>query len=935
MNYFINRFGQEMDENCHLVIASRSLLSLPDLPIMVGRSQVMGLGFEELVFSPPEIQALLQRNYNQSISSEEANKLVRETEGWITGLLLSAETMWKGMADKVRVARVSGVNVYDYLAQQVLDQQPQQVRGFLLQTSLLEEFNAQLCQTVFGQAPEGTIWTQLIDTVLHHNLFVQPVENGGTWLRYHHLFRDFLQEQFSKEQPVEERRILRRLVEVYSERKEWEKAYDICQRIDNDDEIVIDLIEQAITPMGRAGQIKTLGAWCDSLPSDALTSRPFLAASFGSIVLNFGEAEKALSLLKPAEKALRNGNDYVLLARTLTWEAYAYLNLGEYQTALEFVEEALDLAEHNESPHIAHAEASKVKGLILNWIGQASESVSWLTQSLDLYRTLDDEVNAASVQLSLGLVYMNTGRQSQALLHYQHALSFWRQSNNIAKQATLLNNMGVSHHLGGDLLQAKICFDEALESARQSGLLRAEAFILTSMGDLYIDLCFLDAAWEQYQQARQIAQQLDARFLLLYLCLAEVKILRSRGDFADAQQALSRIEKLAHESHSSYESSLWALEKGCLLVALEDAEEAIPYLNKATQKFSNGGYPREVALSSLYSALASRLLGEKEIVLKNLRQAARAASELESLYPIAAAGQKAIEVIEDFKDEAEIGEFIQCLLKQVDDIDRDKPRLRRLIREQDGHSSLSPPVLNIQAFGEMRVELNGESITIPEWANQRMVRELFFLLLENPKGMTKEAISDTLWPGGELHLLQRRFNNVIYRLRRSLGKETVFLDQSSGRYQFKWGMDYCYDVESFRTKLEQAREEQDPELKISLCKEAIDLYRGSYFPKAEGIWAVPIREDLKRIYLEATLQVAEFHFHKKDYGETLIYSARIFSEEPCHESTHCLVMRVHAARGDRPGVATQFHRCEEALQLQLGVRPLPETEFLFSQLMGE
>ena len=82
---FLNRFVQEVDETCHTVVSSRTLLTLPDLPLMVARSQVGGLGFEELAFRYDEIQALVLQNYHLTIPESEAVELTRETEGWITG----------------------------------------------------------------------------------------------------------------------------------------------------------------------------------------------------------------------------------------------------------------------------------------------------------------------------------------------------------------------------------------------------------------------------------------------------------------------------------------------------------------------------------------------------------------------------------------------------------------------------------------------------------------------------------------------------------------------------------------------------------------------------------------------------------------------------------------------------------------------------------
>ncbi|MDF1515667.1 MAG: hypothetical protein P1S60_17805, partial [Anaerolineae bacterium] len=188
---FISSFVQQVDENCHLVMASRTLPSLPEMPLMVARSQAGGLGFEELAFTRGEIKALALQNYHLDLPEAEAEALVNETEGWITGVLLSTQPTWQGIADRIRGIRSTGTELNDYMQQQVLDKQPSAVQDFLLKTSLLEEFNAALCKAVFGGTQD---WQNLMNSTQHSNLFVLSVGKDGSWLRYHHLFLQFLQD---------------------------------------------------------------------------------------------------------------------------------------------------------------------------------------------------------------------------------------------------------------------------------------------------------------------------------------------------------------------------------------------------------------------------------------------------------------------------------------------------------------------------------------------------------------------------------------------------------------------------------------------------------------------------------------------------------------------------------------------------------------------
>jgi LuxR family maltose regulon positive regulatory protein len=112
---FITRFARLMHENCHLILCSRTLPELPDLPLLVARDEVGGLDFADLAFRAEEIQALLAQNQELNLSDDEARRLEEATEGWITGIQFADVNSLRAGRSPFHTTRVMGVSVFDYL----------------------------------------------------------------------------------------------------------------------------------------------------------------------------------------------------------------------------------------------------------------------------------------------------------------------------------------------------------------------------------------------------------------------------------------------------------------------------------------------------------------------------------------------------------------------------------------------------------------------------------------------------------------------------------------------------------------------------------------------------------------------------------------------------------------------------------------------------
>lgn len=934
VNEFINQFLQRVDDNCHLIVSSRRLLTLADMPLLVARNQVGGISFEEISFTADEIQDLLLKNYHLTISDKAAEDITEQTEGWITGLLLSTQLLDDQIGERIRTAKVSGVNLYDYMAQQVFDQQPLDVQNFLLRTAVLEEFNATSCRNVIGKALSiEEPWQELMDKITTRNLFVQPVGEGQEfWLRYHHLFRDFLQTRMNKERPEETRAITIALAEDYAAHEDWEQAFMFLKQVKAVDEMV-RLVERAGPSMVTGGKLVTLKEWLAALPPDLVTSRPSFLSLQAAIMMSSGEVNQSIHLLSDVIKRLKEAkepDDIEVLALSYIRRTAAYRMVGDYTKSLEDSRTVIGLLEDQSDFGQIRAEAYRNLGVTYYLKGDIKEALDNLKNSLRLFESYDDQQNIPKLLFNIGLMHVVLGDYVRAELLYQEALDYWKSGGNLAWASELINNLGFLQHLHGDYEEAASNFERAIDYARISVTPRAESLSLASLGDLYRDLDANQEALDVYRQANAIARQMDDGYLLFYLDMAEGILYRIAGDYAKADSSFTTARKKAEDSNSPYNTSLLSLEKALLQLAQGQYQKAYDAAENAYIYFKSEGNQNESLRSAFCCTLALAARGERDQALDYLAPVLPSLLENSYATPLIVQAREFKEILRSITGKHELKRQFNRILERVETFEEKLPATRRKIRQQATLVPFAPPRMIIQSFGKAQVHLNNRLVSNSDWQTQTS-RDMYFLFLAHPEGLTKEQVGLYFWPDATTDELKLRFKNSLYRLRRAVGRQAILLQDDY--YQFNWSLDYEYDVETFTQAIERSQKAKDVREKIQLLKAAVEAYKGEYLSEIEEIWAITDRQRYYQMYLDALMRLAAMYMERKAYKTALRYCYQALTEDACLEDAHRLAMRIHAATGNRAAIVRQYERCRVALIKEINAPPSQQTRDLYDTLI--
>jgi ATP-dependent transcriptional regulator len=256
-----------LPDNLHIVISTRVDPPWP-LARWRARNQLVEIRAADLRFTAEETTIFLNQVMGLNLSAEDVSALEARTEGWIASLQLAALSM-RGRADVtgfIKAFTGSHVYVAEYLIEEVLEHQAQDVKTFLLQTSILERLDSRLCDAVSERPDSQTMLRNLYQA----NLFLLPLDDEGRWFRYHQLFADLLKARLQQTLPAEAIAGLHRRAAHWYEQADM-MGEAISHAISAGDySCAVNLIEEVALPMILKAHFRTVEDWLAAIPPEFL-----------------------------------------------------------------------------------------------------------------------------------------------------------------------------------------------------------------------------------------------------------------------------------------------------------------------------------------------------------------------------------------------------------------------------------------------------------------------------------------------------------------------------------------------------------------------------------------------------------------------------------------------------------------------------------------
>ncbi len=961
-----------------LILASRSQPPLTMLARLRVEGRLVELDEADLRFTPAETQSFLAAG-GFVLEEEAVRRIVARTEGWPAALRLLCQTaQHTPHADLLTLLERIGAErpLFDYLAGQVLERQPESIQNFLRRTSLLPYLSAELCNAYLDINHAAA----LLDELERRHMFIARLDEApGRRYRYHALFQEFLRrclEHVEGAAAVNNWR--RRAAACLLERPTFDEAAAAIDHLlaARDWTSAANAIESMAQRLD-VGQFSRMEPWFGLVPPEVMAARPGLLLALGLLRVEQGRWNEALEALAQAEQLSRaeGGSDF--LVQVWFQQAWAHFRLGHYAQTQSLCQQTLAYLHSVGAEYRLRdqARAYNLLGGCYTETDDLARGEQCLQQTLRLYRQLGDRLfEAVTLTNTAGNIYVIQGRLAEAV---ELGLQAQRILDELGSYRVcyVLTALGSAYRLRGEYAAARATLERQLHltDVHQDRMMRGYA--LHSLGHLHREQGHWEAARACYDEARLLGEELQEPFVLFEPRLGLALLALAEGDLRAAQRHGQAALQQARAVSNRHQEGVALTALGLVADQQGNAPQAEAHWRDALRLFEALGANYDRATLHLYLADLCRREGRGEEAIWHLGQALELSStygydflftgrERRRALPLLVAalgqtggvldtlqvseacrlltliGQQAVEpllALLETTDDAIRARAIQ-LLGEIGD-ERAAPALNRLRRERHlketvqvalARVAAAPrPPLRVLALGDFQVWRGDDPISPQIWQPRRKARLLLLYLLSRaPRPVACDELLEALWPELPPDSARRALNTTFSDLRHILepylgqGQPSRYLTRDEETLAFTGPV--WYDVAEFQQALRTGDQ---------AARQALGLYRGDFLPEEPYTdWALRERERLRGLYLNTLTVWLEERVQAADWRAGVELAHRILDVESWLEEVWRALMLCLARLGRRSEALHAYQSCARALRQELDVAPSAETQALYETL---
>ncbi len=875
---------------------------------------------ESIKFTPEEVHRLMHLRWGTMNGPETVLKLQSLTNGWVAGLVLLLE-QHKGHEELiVREGIRDYQSIFEYFSSEIFDRLALQLRDFLLKTSFLPFFTAEMAVRMTGNNSSGKILNDLVRSSFF------TVREQYDYYQYHDLFREFLlsraQDQWTQKELGEVRHRAATILENAGFTEEAARLFLLSEHWS---EAVRVILRHASTFVLQ-GRYRTLESWLKGLPGPVVQGNPWLIYWLGACRLPFSPAE-SYPIFKRAFRLFSKNKDRngVFMAWTGISDSitYGFGKMGLHDPWIAVMERLVK--QWKGFPSTKTEEAAVIRMFhAMNFRHHFSPRIRpWLQHAVRLFEKTDDIDMRMQLCTVIAVYYSTVGNilMEETVLPSLRDLKFSNQLSPLTYLMFKIVEVLYNYYTAADDPEFK-ALNEGIRVAEMTGIHVLDPMLLTmgtgwalSSGDAQLTRKLL-------RKLSRIADSAgdDTRAFYAIVTAGEAM---AREDFTAAYAIQKAGLEPAVGSGDVNLIAISSLQMSQILHELSDDAAAQHYLNRTSRTCAKQKHFQFMYL--IVKALYAFDLHDDQTGLRSLRKAMQLGQDKGYVnfpgWRPSVMARLCVKALEQGIN----SEYVRGLIKK-----------RRLVPGMLAMQCENWPwQMRISTLGGLRILRDDAPVELSRKAQVKPLELLQFLIVNHGRPVGPDQISSALWPDAEGDYALQALDTTLHRLRRLLGHNDAVLSQA-GRLvlntkvcwvdaiAFEFHLDRMDAVATGKVAMPRVTEMKDT------INAAFGLYRGHFFCEADlSSWAIRFRDRLHDRFLRFIEQAGRYYEGIGDQQGALSVYQKGLEMDDRMELFYQRLMAIYRHLGRYAEAASLYGRCAAALDEAFGIEPSERTKGLY------